>query len=209
MDILDDANLRGGDYQPASALLSMEDDFGEFIPPSQLRRSGRRRWREPVLNITSFVDVLSVLLFFLLSVATLEKLGSHDVNLLQQSQAFAPTSTVELKNLSLSLSPDKLKLRGMVTAEGKEPEVLDLDLPLAEGGRYDVEKLQAELLRLKSTYKTDEAIILMVGDTISFDAIVKVMDGVRERVEYANGARRITALFPSVSLSDYLVDNQA
>ncbi len=208
MDILDDANLRGGDYQPASALLSMEEDFGEFLPPSQLRRAHRRRWQEPVLNITSFVDVLSVLLFFLLSVATLEKLGSHDVNLLQQSQSFAPNSTIELKNLSLSLSPDGLRLRGLVTPEGKEPQVLEVAMPLAEG-RYDVDRLQVELVKLKASYKTDEAIILMVGDDISFDAIVKVMDGVRERVEYEDGVRHITALFPSVSLSDYLLDNQA
>jgi len=67
MDIIDDSNLRSGEYEPASALLSVEDD-GEMTPPSRLRRSSRRHWREPNLNITSFVDVLSVLLFFLLSV---------------------------------------------------------------------------------------------------------------------------------------------
>ena len=42
MDILDDTNLRGGDYQPASALLSEADALGDFIPPSQLRRTRRR-----------------------------------------------------------------------------------------------------------------------------------------------------------------------
>lgn len=207
MDILDDSNLSRADYQPASALLSLEDDAGDILPPSQLRRARRRHWQEPLLNITSFVDVLSVLLFFLLSVATLEKLGTHDVNLPQQTEEFSKESTVELKNLSIALSREGLKLRGLVTPEGREPEALTVELPLVDG-RYDVGKLQAELLRIKGSYKTDDAIILMVGDDVSFDAIVKVMDTVRERVEYQSGARRITRLFPEVSLSDYLIDSQ-
>ena len=205
MDILDDSNLRSADYEPASALLSVEDDIGEVLAPSQLRRSRRRQWREPHLNITSFVDVLSVLLFFLLSVATLDKLGSHDVALPQQTESFAQESKLELKNLSLSLARNGLKLRALVTPEGKPPEVLNLDLPIHDG-RYDLDRLQGELLRLKGNYKTDEAIILMVGDDVHFDWIVKVMDTVRERVVYTNGQQQVTTLFPQVSLSDYLVD---
>ena len=48
MDILDDSNLRKADYQPASALLSVEEDVGDVLPPSQLRRSGRRRHHAPL-----------------------------------------------------------------------------------------------------------------------------------------------------------------
>jgi len=208
MDILDDANLRSADYEPASALLAVEEDIGDVLTPSQLRRSRRRQWREPVLNITSFVDVLSVLLFFLLSVATLEKLGAHDVALPQQTENFSQDSKLELKNLSLSLARNGLKLRGLVTPEGKQPEVLAVELPIRDGG-YDLERLQAELLRLKGGYKTDDAIILMVGDDVNFDWIVKVMDTVRERVIFQNGVQQVTTLFPQVSLSDYLVDTEA
>src|ERR1041384_2548195 len=129
MDILDDSNLRSADYEPASALLSVEDDVGDVLPPSQLRRSRRRQWQEPHLNITSFVDVLSVLLFFLLSVATLEKLGAHDVALPQQTTNFSQDSKLELKNLSLSLARDGLKLRGLVTPEAKPPPGLAAELP--------------------------------------------------------------------------------
>ncbi|MGH7818338.1 MAG: biopolymer transporter ExbD, partial [Candidatus Binatia bacterium] len=89
MDILNDSSLGGRSYEPASALLSVEEDIGEFLPPSRLRRSGRRHWEEPILNITSFVDVLSVLLLFLLSVAALERLGAHDVSLPRETEAFA------------------------------------------------------------------------------------------------------------------------
>lgn len=208
MDILKDSSLGGRSYEPASALLSVEDEIGEFLPPSRLRRSGRRHWEEPVLNITSFVDVLSVLLFFLLSVATLEKLGAHNVNLPQQTDDFAKESAVELKNLSLSLARDGLRLRALVAPEGKEPQALGFEFPLREG-EYDLAGLQKELLRIKGSYRTDDAIILMVGDDVHFDWIVKVMDTVREKVEYGEGARRITTLFPQVSLSDYLLDFEA
>src|SRR6266481_757958 len=205
MDILDDSNLRSADYEPASALLSVEEDSSDVLPPSKLRRSGRRRWQEPNLNITSFVDVLSVLLFFLLSVATLDKLGSHDVALPQQTESFTQESKLELKNLSISLAHNGLRLRGLVMPEGKPPEVLSLELPIRDG-RYDLDRLQQELLRLKGTYKTDQAIILMVGDDVHFDWVVKVMDIVRERVAFQNAAQQVTTLFPQVSLSDYLVD---
>src|SRR5262249_55547481 len=52
MDILDAPNLRAGGYEPAAPLLSNEDDMGVMIPPSRLRRSSRRHWNEPHLNIT-------------------------------------------------------------------------------------------------------------------------------------------------------------
>jgi biopolymer transport protein ExbD len=205
MDILDRSATGVHEYEPASALLSVEEDLGEFLPPSRLRRSGRRRWQEPVLNITSFVDVLSVLLFFLLSVATLEKLGAHDVSLPRQTDEFAAESKLEVRNLAVSLARDGLRIRGLVVPKDGEPQALSHELPL-RAGEYDLSALQEELLRIKGTYDTDEAIILMVGDDVNFDWIVKVMDTVREKVEYTGGERRITTLFPEVSLSDYLLD---
>lgn len=205
MDILDDRSLGGRrSHDPASALLE-QDEFSEIIAPSQLRRSGRRRHTEAELNITSFVDVLSVLLF-LLSVATMSKLGTHDVNLPQQTDDFTKESEVEVKNLSLSLAKGGLKLRGMLTPKDKEPEVLAVEIPLVTDGNFDLQKLRDELLRLKSGYKTDDAIILLVADDVPFDSIVKVMDTVREQVGFADGRRNITNLFPQISLSDYLLD---
>jgi hypothetical protein len=139
-------------------------------------------------------------------VATLDKLGTHDVALPQQTDNFTPQSTVELKNLSLSLARDGLKLRGLLTPQGKDSEAIDVALPIREG-QYDLDRLQQELLRLKGSYKTDDAIILMVGDDVNFDWVVKVMDTVRERVQFQNGVQQITTLFPQVSLSDYLIES--
>jgi len=205
MDILDDANLTRGAYEPPSALLYMDESIGEVLPPSRLRRSRRRHHQDALLNITSFVDVLSVLLFFLLSVATLEKLGQHEVTLPRQTESFTQDSKLDLKNLSLSLARSGLTLRALATPEGKEPEALKVDLPL-QGGRYDLDHLQEALLRWKGAYKTDEAMILLVGDDVAFEAIVQVMDTVREKVAFENGTRLVTTLFPQVSLADYLPD---
>jgi len=206
MDIIDDSNLRSGEYEPASALLSVEDD-GEMTPPSRLRRSSRRHWREPNLNITSFVDVLSVLLFFC-SRWRRSRSSARTTCAAAANDEFTQDSKLEVKNLSLSLARDGLKLRGLITPENKKPEALDVAMPLTNGV-YDLDKLQGELLRIKGSYKTDEAIILMVGDDVHFDWIVKVMDTVRERVVFADGAQQVTTLFPQVSLSDYLIDSQA
>jgi len=205
MDILDDRSLGRSSHEHTSALLEQSDEFAAITPPSQLRRSQRRRHVEAELNITSFVDVLSVLLFFLLSVATMEKLGSHEVNLPQQTDDFTKESTVEVKNLSVSLAKGGLKLRGMLTPKEKEPEILSVEMPLV-ADQFDLGRLREELLRLKSGYQTDDAIILLVADDVPFDSIVKVMDTVREQVEFADGRQVVTNLFPQISLSDYLVD---
>lgn len=205
MDILDDRSLGGRSSHESSVLLEQADEFADITPPSQLRRANRKRHVEAELNITSFVDVLSVLLFFLLSVATMEKLGTHDVNLPRQTEEFTKESTVELKNLSLSLAKSGLKLRGMLTPEGKEPEALSIELPLV-ADQFDLARLREKLLELKAGYETDEAIILLVADDVPFDSIVKVMDTVREQVAFADGRQQITKLFPQISLSDYLID---
>jgi biopolymer transport protein ExbD len=149
--------------------------------------------------------VLSVLLFFLLSVATMEKLGAHDVNLPQQTQDFTKESPLEVKNLGVSLSRTGLVLRGLVVAGGREPEALHAEWPIVEG-RYDLPRLRDELLRIKAGYKTDAAIILMIADDVSFDAVVQVMDTVREQIVVEGGRRHVTTLFPEISISDYLLD---
>lgn len=200
MDVLDKSDL--GEYEAASALLDREESGDDMLPPSQLRRSRRKHWKEPVLNITSFVDVLAVLMFFLLTVTTLEKLGAHEVNLPTTSESFAEESKVEVKNLSLSLSREDLRLRALLTPNEGEPEKLAVQIPV-DGDGYDLERLQSELLRLKSEYETDKSIILMVADDVHFDWVVKVMDTAREDVEYRNNQRFVTPLFPNISLSDY------
>jgi len=209
MDILDNAHLaRSHDYDAVAPLLSEEEAATDMVPPSRLRRSSRRHYTEPHLNITSFVDVLSVLLFFLLSVATLERLGAHEVSLPQQTQDFTKESTLEVKNLALSLSKNALTLRGLITPEGREPQALKVEVPVADG-YYDLPRLRAELLKIKQAYKTDGAIILMVADDVNFDSVVKVMDTAREQVEFVGGQRKITTLFPDISLSDYLLEREA
>jgi biopolymer transport protein ExbD len=208
MDILDKSAVSFHEYEPASPLLSVEEDLGEFLPPSRLRRAGRRRWEEPVLNITSFVDVLSVLLFFLLSAATLEKLGAHSVNLPRQSESFATDSRVEVRNLSVALAHDGLAVRALLVPKSGDPQTYLRKLPLRDG-EYDLAALQDELLRFKETYETDGAVILMVGDDVHFEWVVKVMDTVREKVDYVGGRRQVTVLFPEISLSDDLLDVEA
>jgi len=47
---------------------SVADPWEESAIPVRLIRRGKRRYDEPLVNLTSMVDVLSVLMFFLLSI---------------------------------------------------------------------------------------------------------------------------------------------
>jgi biopolymer transport protein ExbD len=50
---------------PARPIIEL---WEESTAPSRLIRRGKRRYDEPLVNLTSMVDVLSVLMFFLLSI---------------------------------------------------------------------------------------------------------------------------------------------
>ena len=54
------------DTRPSAAMA--EQQWEQSTPPSRLVRRRRKRYDETIVNLTSMVDVLSVLMFFLLSI---------------------------------------------------------------------------------------------------------------------------------------------
>lgn len=155
----------------------------------------RKRWRKPKetpeMDITTFLNLMVVLVPFLLITAVFSRITILELNL--------PTSAGANQAMN-----DKLKIEVIVRNKGLEigngrkvlarfPKVDD---------QYDLQKLSEHLLKIKQSYadKTD-AMVLMEAD-IEYEHLVHVMDAVREVELTKDGVTQDFALFPDISIGD-------
>ena len=147
----------------------------------------------PELNITSFLNLMVVLVPFLLSTAVFSRITIMELNL--------PSGAG-------SSSPQQIKLSIEVIVREKGLEIGNGRAILARYPKvddaYDLKSLTEYLLQLteKSPDKTD-ATVLMEAD-IEYDYLVKVMDVVRSAEVRLPGKEEIekVALFPDISIGD-------
>lgn len=163
----------------------------------------RKRWRKPKetpeMDITTFLNLMVVLVPFLLITAVFSRITILELNL--------PTSAGNSQ-------PDKAKLNIEVIVREKGLEIgngrqIVARLPKIDD-QYDLQKLSEHLLKIKKNYadKTD-AMVLMEAD-IEYEHLVHVMDAVRV-VEFPQegegGEAEVQesqkfALFPDISIGD-------
>ncbi|MCW9046927.1 MAG: biopolymer transporter ExbD [Gammaproteobacteria bacterium] len=158
----------------------------------------KRRYRRtdkdvPEMDITTFLNLMVVLVPFLLITAVFSRVTILELNL--------PTS-------SGSSAPTKLKLNIEVIVRSKGLEIGNGRRVVARFPKieeeYDFASLSKHLLEIKKNYpdKTD-ATVLMEPD-IQYDLLVHVMDAVRiaEVSQSAEGIYDKVALFPDISIGD-------
>jgi len=158
----------------------------------------KRRYRRtdkdiPEMDITTFLNLMVVLVPFLLITAVFSRVTILELNL--------PTSAG-------STAPTKLKLNIEVIVRSKGLEIGNGRRVVARFPRvddeYDFASLSKHLLEIKKNYpdKTD-ATVLMEPD-IEYDLLVHVMDAVRiaEVSQSEEGIYDKVALFPDISIGD-------
>ena len=158
----------------------------------------KRRYRRtdkdiPEMDITTFLNLMVVLVPFLLITAVFSRVTILELNL--------PTS-------SGSTAPNKVKLSIEVIVRSKGLEIGNGRRVVARFPRvedeYDFASLSKHLLEIKKNYpdKTD-ATVLMEPD-IEYDLLVHVMDAVRiaEVSQSEDGTYDKVALFPDISIGD-------
>ena len=158
----------------------------------------RRHYRRgdkgpPELNITSFLNLMVVLVPFLLITAVFSRITIMELNLPTGAGAAAPTK------LQLTIEVI-VREKGIEIGNGRSlmaryPKVDD---------EYDFKALSEYLMKIKTKNpdKTD-AVVLMEAD-IEYDYLVKVMDVVRSAEIQQEGQQQIerVALFPDISIGD-------
>ena len=145
------------------------------------------------MNITSFMNLMVVLVPFLLITAVFSRITILELSVPTASGG----SQVVKPNFAIEVIVRKA---GLELANGSSVVAA---IP-NQMGEYDLEKLTKILLRLKSDYpEKDDATVLMEPD-IQYDHLIRVMDTLRETEipEEGSGELRKMALFPKISIGD-------
>jgi biopolymer transport protein ExbD len=159
------------------------------------RRYHRKRGREETsgLDVTSFMNLMVVLVPFLLISAVFSRVTIMELNV----PTSAGKAALNAPNFAIEVIVRK---KGFEIANGSSVEAA---IPKKDG-HYDMQMLHEMLARLKARYpKKDDATVLMEPD-IEDDDLVQVMDAVRGAEVRAEGSDEVKkiVLFPNISIGD-------
>jgi len=160
-----------------------------------IRRHQRKRRREeaPELDITSFLNLMVVLIPFLLISAVFSRVTILELSV----PTSAGGSALNTPNFAIEVIVRKT---GLEIANGSSVEAA---IP-KKNDQYDMQMLYEMLKRLKAQYpEKDDATVLMEPD-IEYDYLIKIMDAVRGAEVQMEGSDEVKkmVLFPNISIGD-------
>jgi biopolymer transport protein ExbD len=160
-----------------------------------IRRYHNKRNREetPGLDITTFLNLMVVLIPFLLISAVFSRVTIMELSV----PTSAGGSALKSPNFAIEVIVRK---KGLEIANGSSVEAA---IPKKDD-QYDMQMLYEILKRLKAQYpEKDDATVLMEPD-IEYDYLIQIMDAVRGAEEHVEGSEEVKkiVLFPSISIGD-------
>ncbi|MGD9366020.1 MAG: biopolymer transporter ExbD [Desulfobacteraceae bacterium] len=158
------------------------------------RHHYRKRMVEtPELNITTFLNLMVVLIPFLLISAVFSRVTIMELSV--------PTGSgggeVATPNFAIEVI---VRQNGFEIANGSSVEAA---VPKKDG-EYDMEMLKQLLLRLKAQFPDKEDATVLLEPDIEYDYLIRIMDAVRgtqQEVEGSDEPQKIV-LFPDISIGD-------
>jgi biopolymer transport protein ExbD len=159
-----------------------------------MRRSFRRRHqREPAeLNITSFMNLMVILVPFLLITAVFSRMAILELNL-PSADSLAQAEEPEF-SLEIIVRADNI-------AVGDRNAGVLTTLPKIDGG-YDIAGLNEYLQRVKGNFPDQFAATLLLEPQVDYDVLVQVMDAVRSYTVKDSNTFQRAELFPEISVGD-------
>jgi biopolymer transport protein ExbD len=160
-----------------------------------IRRLHNRRRREetPELDITTFLNLMVVLIPFLLISAVFSRVTIMELSV----PTTAGGSALNTPNFAIEVIVRK---KGLEIANGSSVEAA---IPKKDD-QYDMQMLYEMLKRLKARYPDkDDATVLMEPD-IEYDYLIQIMDAVRGaevQMEDSEEVKKMV-LFPNISIGD-------
>jgi biopolymer transport protein ExbD len=158
------------------------------------RRQSRRRAKETQeLDITTFMNLMVILVPFLLISAVFSRVTILELSVPTEAGGTAvnkPNFAIEVivREAGLELANGV----NVVAAIPKKDE------------QYDLEKLTQLLLRLKKDYPEKDDATVLLEPNIAYDSLIHVMDTLRgtELHEEGKDEARKLVLFPNISIGD-------
>jgi len=160
---------------------------------SRRHRYRKRMVETPELNITSFLNLMVVLIPFLLISAVFSR-----ITIMELSVPTSAGGAISTKpNFAIEVIVRK---NGFEIANGSSVEAA---IPKKEG-QYDMALLSEMLLRLKARYPEKEDATVLMEPDIEYDYLIQIMDAVRgTRQQIGEGEEeRDIVLFPEISIGD-------
>ena len=161
---------------------------------SRRNRHYRKKGEAQELDVTTFLNLMVVLIPFLLATAVFSKVTVLELNLPAQAAAGAapdkPLVTIEVM----------VRKKGLEIGDGK---TINTTIP-KQDGKYDLAKLSDELQDLKARHKEKEDIFVLLESDIEYNDMVAVMDAVKSTKVPVPGQKdpQTVVLFPEISIGD-------
>jgi biopolymer transport protein ExbD len=150
----------------------------------------RRQKEEPDLDMTTFLNLMVVLVPFLLITAVFSRITIVELDMpsAQAAPPTEPTFRVEVV----------VREQGLEIMDGRQ---VIAAIPKVDGD-YDYEQLSEYLTAIKREYPAkDDASVLLEPD-IEYDHLIQVMDAVRSTEQREGNTLRRAALFTAISIGD-------
>ncbi len=161
---------------------------------ARYRRYKRFDKEPPELNITTFLNLMVVLVPFLLITAVFSRITILELNLPtgagDASQANKPKMTVEVI----------VREKGLEIGNGK---TILVRFPKVDD-EYDVRTMSEYLLKIKAKYLDKKDATILMEPNIEYANLVMVMDAMRiaEVIQGDNPEPKEIELFPNISIGD-------
>lgn len=158
------------------------------------RHHYRRRDKEaPEIDVTTFLNLMVVLVPFLLITAVFSRLSIVELNL--PSTAGGPTSKEVPFTVEVIVREAGLEISNGTSVIAAIPNV--------DGG-YDLQALSDHMISLKREYPDHEAASVLLEPHIPYDYLIQVMDVVRSvRLPAESGEElELYSLFAQISVGD-------
>lgn len=145
------------------------------------------------LDITTFLNLMVVLIPFLLVTAVFSRMTIQELNL--PSAAGGEKSDKPVVTIEVILRKDKLQL-----SDGKK---ITNTIPKEEE-KYNTKKLSSLLLELKGQHSDKEDATILIEEDIEYKDIIQVMDAVKVAEVKQEGVEETqkVVLFPQLSMGD-------
>jgi biopolymer transport protein ExbD len=159
------------------------------------RANHRGRKKEAIgdLELTTFLNLLVVLISFLLVTSVFSRISIQELKL--------PTAAAGGAELDKPLLVLEVILRkhGIEISDGKS---VVTSMPMT-GDKYDLEKLTEYLRGLKERYKEKTDATLLIEPDIAYENVIHVMDAIKgARIRQPGQEVQKIELFPDVSVGD-------
>jgi biopolymer transport protein ExbD len=155
--------------------------------------SKRRREESPELDVSTFLNLMVVLIPFLLIGAVFSRVAIMELTV----PTSAGGSALKTPNFAIEVIVRKagLEIANGLSVEAAFPK---------KDGQYDMEMLSKILMRLKTRYPEKEDATVLLEPDIAYDYLIQIMDAVRGAEVRAKGSGNVekTVLFPNISIGD-------